>query len=104
MSITLKVKPEVLKTKATAITSSIQDIERELGEIGRVVLGTKNYWEGDASNQHQSYYKTIQEDVPTVLKRLKEHPKDLLTMAELYDASEEANQQLANKLPENIIV
>lgn len=104
MSIVLKVKPEVLKTKATSITSSIQEIEKELTEIGRVVLATKSYWQGDASTQHQNYYKAIKEDVPTVLKRLKEHPKDLLTMADLYDAAEEANQQLANTLPGNIIV
>lgn len=104
MSIVLKVKPEVLKAKANSITTSINDIEKELNEIGRVVLGTKKYWEGDASNQHQKYYKAIEEDVPTVLKRLKEHPKDLLTMADLYDESEQANQQLASKLPGNIIV
>ncbi len=104
MAIVLKVKPEILKEKASSIENSIRDIENDLGEIGRVILGTKSYWEGEASEQHQKYYSAIKEDVPTVLKRLKEHPKDLLTMANLYDESEKANQQLANSLPGNIIV
>lgn len=103
MAIVLKVKPEVLKSKADSISSSIGTIEKELNEIGRTILGTKKYWEGDASDMHQKYYKKIEEDIPTVIKRLKEHPKDLLSMAEIYDAAESSNQQLANKLPENVI-
>lgn len=58
----------------------------------------------DASETHQKYYKAFKEDIPTVAKRLKEHPKDLLSMANIYDSTESANQQLANKLPGNIIV
>lgn len=104
MSIVLKVTPEILKKKADSITKSISTIEKELKEIGTVVLGTKKYWEGDASNTHQKFYKAIEEDVPTVAKRLKEHPKDLLAMADIYDTTEKENQQMANKLPGNIIV
>lgn len=104
MSIVLKVKPKELKNKADTITSSINRIEKEINDIGRIILGTKKYWEGDASDKHQKYYKAIEEDIPTVLKRMKEHPKDLLSMAQIYETTENTNQQMANKLPENIIV
>ena len=104
MGITLKVKPQELKNKANSISSSISSVEKELNNIGNVILGTKKYWEGDASDQHQKYYSTIQEDIPNVLNRLKEHPKELLVMADIYDDAEETNEQLANTLPVNIIV
>ena len=104
MGITLKVKPQELKSKANSISSSISSVEKELNNIGNVILGKKKYWEGDASNQHQKYYSTIQEDIPNVLNRLKEHPKELLVMADIYDDAEETNEQLANTLPVNIIV
>ncbi|MBO5523334.1 MAG: WXG100 family type VII secretion target [Roseburia sp.] len=104
MGIVLKVKPEELKKKADSISASIQTVEKELNAIGTVILGTKKYWEGDASSQHQKYYQTIKEDIPTVVKRLKEHPKDLLDMADIYEETESANQQLSNKLPGNILV
>lgn len=104
MGITLKVKPQELKSKASTISSSISRVEKELNSIGNVILGTKKYWEGDASDQHQKYYSTIQEDIPNVLKRLKEHPKELLAMADIYDDAEETNEELANALPVDIIV
>lgn len=104
MAIVLKVTPEALRKKADSISTSISNIETELNEIGNVILGTRKYWEGDASDAHQKCYKAFQEDIPTVVKRLKEHPKDLLCMAEIYDSTESANQQLANRLPGNIIV
>lgn len=104
MGITLKVKPQELKNKANSISSSISSVEKELNNIGNVILGTKKYWEGDASDQHQKYYSTIQEDIPNVLKRLKEHPKELLAMADIYDDAEETNEELANALPVDIIV
>lgn len=103
MSIVLKVKPEVLKKKADSISKSIQTIEKELNAIGTVILGTEKYWEGDASRQHQKYYRTIKEDIPTVVSRLKEHPKDLLKMADIYEEAENENQQLSGKLPANIL-
>lgn len=104
MEITLKVKPQVLKSKATSIRSSITSLEKELTSIGNVIIGTTKYWEGDASVQHQKYYDAIKEDIPTVLKRLKEHPNELLTMAGIYDKAEDTNEQLASSLPSNIIV
>lgn len=103
MAIVLKVKPEVLKKRANDITSSINSIEKELAEIGTVVKGTKKYWEGDASNIHQKHYKTFEDDIPKVIKRLKEHPVDLLKMANLYDKTESENKQLALKLPADVI-
>lgn len=104
MSIVLNVKPDVLKRKANSISTSINNIEKELNEIGTVILGSRKYWEGDASDAHQKYYKVFEEDIPTITGRLKEHPKELLAMAEIYDTTEKANQQLANKLPDNMIV
>lgn len=104
MEITLKVKPEVLKNKANSITSSIETIEKDFKEIEEVIQGTKKYWEGDASDTHQKQFSTINKEVPEIIKRLKEHPKDLLQMAGLYEAAENANQQLANALPGNVLV
>lgn len=103
MSIVLKVKPEVLKAKAGEISSAIAQIEKELGDIGQTIEGTKKYWEGDASNMHQKHYKTFKDDIPKVVKRLKEHPTDLLKMARLYDDTEIQNQALAKMLPIDVI-
>ena len=52
---------------------------------------------------HQSYLKEVKSDVVTILKRLKEHPTDLLSMANLYDEAEEKANELSRVLPTDII-
>ena len=104
MSIILKVTPDVLQKKAESITSSITSIETELKEIQTVLMASRKYWEGDASDTHQKYAKVFGEEIPTVAARLKEHPKDLLAMADIYIETEKANEQVANRLPANVIL
>ena len=71
---------------------------------GDVIIKSKRYWEGDASNMHQKHYATFKEDIPKAMKLLKEHPRDLLVMANLYDAAEEQNKALATQLPVDAIL
>ena len=81
MAIQLKVTPDELKNKAVSIKTSITDIERELDDITATILGTKKYWQGDASDMH-----------------LKDHPDELLKMADIYVETEKANDELAKAL------
>lgn len=101
--IQLKVSPEVLKSQASEITKEINTIERQWSNLKSTVQRSKSYWEGDASQTHQKFITQINNDVEKVLRRLKEHPKDLLQMAKLYNEAEEKAKQLAGKLPEDII-
>ncbi len=103
MAITLKVNPDELKSKAAEIKTSIGTVQTAFNEIEKLVAGSKKYWEGDASDRHQQYYKTFEEDIPKVIKRLKDHPENLLTMANLYESTETKNEQLTHKLPDNVI-
>ncbi|MBR1691923.1 MAG: WXG100 family type VII secretion target [Lachnospiraceae bacterium] len=103
MAIVLKVKPDVLIAKSGEISKSIGTIEKELKDIGEVITKTKKYWEGDASNMHQKHYQAFKDDIPKVIKRLKEHPTDLLKMANLYNEAEKANKALAKQLPVDVI-
>lgn len=103
MAIVLKVKPEELKKRANGIEKSIDSIENQLEEIGKVIIGTKKYWEGDASDAHRKCYSAFKDDIPKIIKKLKSHPVELLQMANLYDETERANEQLSSKLPNNVI-
>ena len=50
------------------------------------------------------YYNDVKDDVETIIRRLKEHPADLLKMAGIYEDSESFAQQIASALPEDVIV
>lgn len=100
----LKVKPDVLKSQAQAIKSEISSIEKQWANIEILIKRSKGYWEGEASQQHQKYYNEVKESVRKVIRRLKEHPDDLLKMAGIYDTAEKQAASLANTLPDDVIV
>lgn len=100
----LKVTPDVLKTQAQTIQNEIGVIEKQWSNIETLINRSKGYWEGDASQQHINYYGEIKEPVMQVIKRLKEHPTDLLKMAGIYDAVEKEAAGLTNSLPDEVII
>lgn len=102
--ITLKVAPSVLKTQSGVVSSEVSTLERSWRELESVIKKTKGYWEGQASDQHIEYYNDIKDDVEMIIRRLKEHPVDLLKMAGIYEESEAAAQQIASSLPEDVII
>ncbi|MDE6957732.1 MAG: WXG100 family type VII secretion target [Lachnospiraceae bacterium] len=102
-TITLKVAPETLKSKANEITEQIKRLSSNWEKMEQTIKNSKNYWEGEASDLHQKYCKEVEPGVNTILKRLREHPTDLLNMANLYDEAEQKADEIANALPTDII-
>lgn len=102
-SITIKVNTSVMVNKAGELKSQIKKIKGSWETLKKAVNNSKTYWEGEASNRHIEMLNKEQENVENVIKRLEEHPDDLLKMADLYVKSEEKNENLANELPTDII-
>ncbi len=100
----LKVSPDELKTQAKNIENEIKEIQKDHDKILAAINSTKGYWTGEASQKHQSNYKNIDEDFTTVLKRLKEHPKDLLKMAGVYADANESAKEIAESLNEDVVI
>lgn len=103
MGINLKVTPAILQSKATEVSNEIGDIERAFRGMESMVKAAKGHWTGDSSEKHEKYFKEIQPDMQEVIKRLKEHPTDLLKMAGLYEKGEKATTDIAGVLPDNVI-
>lgn len=101
--IMLQVEPETLKRKSTDITNKIREIESAFGGIESLINATRGHWTGDASEKYQRYFKDIKPDMEKVIKRLKEHPQDLLSMAGLYEEGESAAAEVATALPADVI-
>lgn len=100
----LKVTPDVLKTQSQTIQNEIRNIEKQWSNIETLIKRSKGYWEGDASQQHIKYYEEVKDSVLEAIKRLKEHPNDLLKMAGIYDSAEKKSAGLTNYLPDEVIV
>lgn len=99
----VKVTPEVLRDKAQMVTNSITAMERCFDELAGIISRTSYYWIGEAGDQHRKIYNDQKESIAEMMKRLKEHPADLLTISQNYSITENAVQEEANRLPEDAI-
>lgn len=99
----IKVDTDVMVKKAEEIKKQVKEIQKNWDNIKSAITNSKSYWEGAASEKHGNLLEKEKEEVENVIKRLSEHPSDLLQMAEIYVSSEEAGEEIANELPSDII-
>ncbi|MBR0373658.1 MAG: WXG100 family type VII secretion target [Mogibacterium sp.] len=99
MDINIKVTPEVLKAQSNQVMDDLRKIERSWQEIGRLIDGSRGYWQGEASDAHVSIYNELKGDGDRIVQRLKENPIKLQQMAGIYDATEQEAKGLSNQLP-----
>lgn len=102
--IVLKVNPDSLKAKAQEIEGQINRMESYWRQMSQLIQNSKGYWVGDASESHQKYKREVEEDVQKVIKRMREHPEDLLKMADLYEKTESNVVGLTQTLPDDVII
>ncbi|HIQ98951.1 MAG TPA: hypothetical protein IAB23_04625 [Candidatus Scybalocola faecavium] len=101
--ITVKVSGEALKTAAENAQSRINKMVQVFESIDRLVARSSSYWIGEAGDAHRRAYESRKEEIQAALKRLKEHPGDLLSMASVYDSAESAARDLAAGLPSDVL-
>jgi WXG100 family type VII secretion target len=102
-SIQLKVDVDALVEKSSEISDVVGKIKTSYESLKSIAEASSGYWEGDAANAFRKYVKSIDKDMQSVLKRLGEHPTDLLKMADVYEKTESAIIEQADTLPENVI-
>lgn len=85
---TIVVDTDAIIAQAEQVTASISRMEHSFQELQRMVKQTKTYWQGKAGDCHRNMFQENQEDISRILKRLKEHPKDLTQIAGGYTKTE----------------
>lgn len=99
----LKVTPQQLKSKAEQVTKEIGEMSRAFEELTRTVSKTSHYWIGEAGDTHRDLYEKKKDDIDEMLRRFREHPTDLLTMAGVYEQTEIKVTEISMQLPEDVI-
>ena len=103
-NIEVKVSPEVLVTQAEEVRRLAIDMRSRFEVLEDIMERTKGYWIGDAGELHRKLYKEQKDDVAQMLRRLLEHPDDLLMISENYREAESKNVQTASVLDADIIL
>lgn len=101
---TINVKPEDLVVKASELQRKVSSIQEKFTTLTSLVERTESYWIGEAGNFYREMYQDAIKEQEMVLKRLEEHPKDLLEIAQRYSDKELQLESLANELPGDVLV
>lgn len=101
---TFRVKPEELERKSSEFSKIVQSIEQHFRRIDEISGKTRGYWRGEAGDKDREGYDSYQDDITFIIRRLKEHPDDLLKMAGIYKQAEQKVGTMSSKLKVDQIV
>ena len=101
--VVLKVKPDILKSKAEEISGYVEDIKSQWNNLYQIINENTQYWQGDASDIQRKSVLSVNEEMENICQRLLEHPSDLLNMAEVYSKTEENIKSTIDVLPVDFI-
>ena len=99
----IKVNSAVLNAKAQNVSNSIKNMSNCFDQLETIINRTSYYWIGEAGDMHRNIYKEQKSQIDEMMKRLKEHPADLITIARTYESAESEVQSMASELPGDII-
>ena len=100
----LRVTPGVLCQKSGEFTGVVKEIQKRFARVEDIAARTKGYWQGEAGTQSRESLDSFQEDIQFVIRRLEEHPADLLTMAGIYAEAEQSVAETNAQLKTGLII
>lgn len=102
-NVNIKVNSTVLNNKAQSVSKSIGNMANCFDQLETIINRTSYYWIGEAGDMHRKIYNDQKVHIEEMVKRLKEHPRDLMTIANTYESTESMVQSMAFELPGDII-
>jgi len=101
--ITVKVESAVLRAAADNVSTLARALGDDFDRLQDLVRLTNRYWLGAAGDQYRQEFAEEKKQTDEILTLLREYPKDLLTMAGLYEEAERTNIQTSSALPSDIL-
>ena len=100
----LRVTPEELKRKSDEFSALIRSMRSHFDRVEEVSGKTRGYWRGEAGDKSRIGYASYKDDINFIINRMEEHPRDLLTMAGIYEKADDDVEAKTNRLKIDQIV
>lgn len=101
--IQVKVTTEVLQNVSADVTKKIAEVKNAFTELETIVQNSTSYWEGGGNDEFRQAYEIRKDDYSDILNSFEEHISNLLTIAGVYQQTENKVEELAQALPVDII-
>lgn len=94
-SLALGVTTEMMKSKASEVTTDIENMRKNVLNMDARIRETGGYWKGDAGNMQRREFESHMNELNQMYERLKTYPSRILQMAGIYEEAEESATQTA---------
>ena len=102
-NVEIKVKDDALLSAASTLKDRISDMRSSYDKVMEIVQKTGGYWIGLAGDAHRNAFLEQQDDIDQIVRRLSEHPDDLLKIANLYVEAEKKSAEVPASLGADLI-
>ncbi|MBR3600442.1 MAG: WXG100 family type VII secretion target [Lachnospiraceae bacterium] len=100
---TIKVSNETLINAANTIAAELKAISQSYSIIKNTVVSSQSYWQGLASQEHQSKLEEIETGYTSVMGELSKEPGNLMRIAGVYQQAEESVESMSKALPTEVL-
>lgn len=97
-NVEIKVKDEALLSAAGTLKDRIREMRASYDKVMEIVQKTGGYWIGAAGDEHRNVFLEQRDDIDQIVKRLSEHPDDLLRIAGIYEEAESRTAEVPGGL------
>ena len=104
ITMTLRVTPAELITKASQVTTDISAMDKEIKKLISEVRGTTRYWKGEAGDAQRKKMEDQVSTLDAMIKRLNTYPERLKEISGLYDTAENENFATASATKTSIVM
>lgn len=102
-AVQIKVNSTVLNDKAQSVSRQVKNMENCFEQLDTIINRTGYYWIGEAGDRQRTLYREQRPQIEEMTRRLKEHPADLMAIAQNYETAESQIQSMAAELPDDVI-
>lgn len=103
-AVEVRVSTAELRRQAAEVSRRVESLTARFSELEYTVSGTRGYWIGEAGELHRQLYAERKDDIETMLRRLREHPVDLLKISGNYEQAEQAVAESFETLRGDVIL
>lgn len=98
-NITLKVQPDVMLSKSGELSTEKSTISSLMDQAKSEITSLTGTWKSEASDEYQSRFRQIYDDIDNMLATVSEYISDLNEVANVYSTAERAAKSAAEGLP-----
>jgi len=99
--VTFNVTTQELERKSEELSRELLTMENSYNTLRALVADSTSYWDGEAGRTFRRMFQDRQEEVDEILTRLKDHPRNLMTIAGIYKEAERKIETENIGLPTN---